>query len=93
MHKFIHIFSPKKIRIAFRRISKESMCLLKCGISVVLLALAGLIFMVQRDIETDPFWTVRYYAPMLENIIMTLIIVAGGALLLDINLLDIRRKK
>ena len=91
MHNLIHIFSPKHIKKALFSISNESMMILKTGISVVSLALCILIFLAERDIPQDPFAYIRYYAPMTENILMTLVIVAGGALLLDISLIDMKK--
>ncbi|MCQ2354065.1 MAG: hypothetical protein MJ102_03050 [Clostridia bacterium] len=88
MHNLIHIFSPKQIKKALFSISQESILILKTGISVVSLALCVLIFLAERDIPEDPFAYIRYYAPMTENILMTLVIIIGGALLLDISLKD-----
>ena len=73
-----------KLLNSISQISREAMTVLSCGISVISLVCAALIYRIYPAVKADPRGAVDHYGPMFEYIMMTLLIVVVGAILFDI---------
>jgi hypothetical protein len=65
-------------------IGRRAMLVFRAGMSVVCIALAVIALLFCRDACVDALKAAHYYAPMLEYIAMTFLIVFTGSLLFDI---------
>lgn len=57
----------------------------KFGSTLVLMALAGIYIMCEREVSAGGVGVELYYAPMVEYILMTFLIFWGGTFLIDIT--------
>lgn len=69
---------------AIAGISREAMTVFSCGMSTVALIGAALITRIASAMKEDPLGAVSYYAPMLEYIMMTVLIVVAGTAAFDL---------
>lgn len=74
----------KRLLCAISGISREAMTVLSCGIGVISLVCAALIYRIYPAVKADPLGAVAYYGPMFEYIMMTLLIVVVGAFAFDV---------
>ena len=80
----------KSLNAAIKELSREAMTVFSCGVSAVIVS-AALIARLAPAIAVDPLGAVDYYAPMLEYIMMTLLIVICGTAAFDLMDKDKRR--
>ncbi len=69
---------------AIAGISREAMTVFSYGMSTVALIGAALITRIASAMKEDPLGAVSYYAPMLEYIMMTVLIVVAGTAAFDL---------
>ncbi len=69
---------------AISELSREAMTVFSCGVSAAVIVSAALITRLAPAIAVDPLGAVDYYAPMLEYIMMTLLIVICGTAAFDL---------
>ncbi len=81
MGRIKHFFD--KFLNTFSKIGYRPMLMFKLGASVVCLALAAIIYLANEAAKQDPLGALSYYAPMVEYIVMTLLIVFVGMLAFD----------
>ncbi len=74
----------KQLLSAIAHSCREAMTVLSCGIGVISLVCAALIYKIYPAVSADPIGAVAYYGPMFEYIMMTLLIVVVGAIIFDI---------
>ena len=68
---------------AFSKIGYRPMLIFRLGASAVCLALAAIVYSAKEAATHDPLGAFSYYAPMVEYIVMTLLIVFVGMLAFD----------
>ena len=83
----------KKIILLFSGIGKIQIAFFKFGVSLVILALSGIYYMCEAEVNSGGTGVELYYAPMLEYIFTTFIIFWAGTLLLDLVDKDARKRK
>ena len=69
---------------AISKLSREAMKVFSCGVSAAVIVSAALITRLAPAIAVDPLGAVDYYAPMLEYIMMTQLIVICGTAAFDL---------
>lgn len=72
---------PKQIN----KMSHFTISFYKFGLSIVILALAGIYFLCEEDALNGSVGLEIYYAPMLDYILTTLCIFWAGTLLIDLT--------
>lgn len=73
-----------KIISAFSQIDRFPMAFYKAGASLVILALSGIYYLCEEEVERGGVGVELYYAPMLDYILTTFLIFWAGMLLLDL---------
>jgi len=79
----------KKCRITLSDIAAK---LLILGLSIILLYLIYIACAILSETNTAAHVLTHLFAPQLEHIFMSLFLVVGGSLLLDISIKEIRKE-
>lgn len=74
----------RKIIKAFSEMGKMQIAFYKFGASLVILALCGIYYLCEAEVNIGSTGVELYYAPMLDYILTTYIIFWAGTLLLDL---------
>ena len=73
-----------KVMKLFSEIERMPIAFYKLGASIVILALCGIYYLCEAEVNAGGVGVELYYAPMLEYILTTYIIFWAGTLLLDL---------
>ena len=83
----------KYLSAKFSELGSMPMTFFKVGEGIVISALCGVCALCYEDSKRGSIGTEIYYAPMLEYILTSFIIIWGGTLLLDIAQKEMSARK